>query len=52
MVGVDRSKMRLYDLDTEAQKTISDSGQDDDTALFDKTEFNIRRVEDYSSIKF
>jgi len=52
MVGVDRSKMRLYDLDTEAQKTISDSGQEDNTALFDKTEFSIRRMEDYSGIKF
>ena len=52
MVGVDRSKMPLYDLDTEAQKTISDSGQEDDKALFDKTEFSIRRMEDYSGVKF
>lgn len=51
MVGVDRSKMRLYDLDTEAQKDISDSGQDDDTALFDTTKFSNRLSGDYGNIK-
>ena len=29
MVGVDRAKMRLYDLDSSAQENIHDSGQDD-----------------------
>ena len=52
MLGIDRSKMRLYDLDNEAQQNITDSGQEDDTALFDKTEFNVRRMNDYSGIKF
>ena len=52
MLGIDRSKMRLYDLDNEAQQNITDSGQEDDSALFDKTEFNVRRMNDYSNIKF
>lgn len=30
VVGVDKSKMRLYDVEDAAQKGISDSGQDDD----------------------
>ena len=29
MIGVDRAKMRLYDLDEEAQQDIHDSGQED-----------------------
>lgn len=40
MVGVDRAKMRLYDLEASAQVGISDSGQekyDDSVAVFDRT---------------
>ena len=33
MVGVDRAKMRLYDLDSSAQENIHDSGQDDEQYL-------------------
>ena len=29
-IGVDRSKMRLYDIDVNAQKNIADSGQEID----------------------
>ena len=28
MIGVDRAKMRLYDLEESAQQNITDSGQD------------------------
>lgn len=52
MIGIDRSKMRLHDLDTEAQQGISDSGQEPDSAVFDNTNFNLRRMNDYDSIKF
>jgi len=31
VLGVDRSKMRLYDVEESAQKGITDSGQDEDT---------------------
>jgi archaellum biogenesis ATPase FlaH len=37
VVGIDRSKMRLYDVENEEQKDLVDSGQD--VAVFDKTDF-------------
>tara|TARA_B100000519_G_scaffold202301_1_gene220250 strand:+ start:272 stop:1654 length:1383 start_codon:yes stop_codon:yes gene_type:complete len=49
MVGVDRAKMRLYDLEADAQNNIHDSGQDDDTPVFDRGNFGGR--ENLSSIK-
>lgn len=42
MVGVDRAKMRLFDLDEEAQQDIHDSGQQDDTPVFDRSDFGSR----------
>jgi hypothetical protein len=43
MIGVDRAKMRLYDLDEEAQHDIHDSGQTiDNGPVFDKSEFGSR----------
>jgi len=51
MVGVDRSKMRLFDLTDEVQKTISDSGQNDSAAVFDNTTFSSKMTGDYGSIK-
>ena len=30
VVGIDRSKMKLYDVEDSAQKNIVDSGQEDD----------------------
>lgn len=51
MIGVDRSKMRLFDLTDEVQKTISDSGQNISEAVFDQGEFNTRISSDYGSIK-
>jgi hypothetical protein len=38
IVGVDRAKMRLYDVENSAQVDISDSGQD--TPVFEKSSFN------------
>jgi len=43
VVGVDRSKMKLYDVEISAQSNISDSGQDKDTGpVFDKSDFGKR----------
>ena len=51
MIGVDRSKMRLFDLTDEVQKTINDSGQNDSSAVFDNSAFNTRMSGDFGSIK-
>jgi archaellum biogenesis ATPase FlaH len=48
VVGIDRSKMRLYDCEQTAQDDIVDSGQDDDKPLFDKSGFGSRAKEDDS----
>lgn len=39
MIGVDRAKMRLHDLDQSVQKTLQDTGQsyDDSIPVFDRT---------------
>jgi replicative DNA helicase len=42
VVGIDRAKMKLYDVEASAQVGLSDSGQDDDTPVFDKSEFGKR----------
>src|SRR6056300_948802 len=42
MIGVDRSKMKLFDLDDSAQKQIQDSGQGQGENSFDKTDFGSR----------
>ena len=41
VIGVDRARMKLYDVEESAQKNISDSGQDDGPA-FDKSSFGQR----------
>jgi replicative DNA helicase len=41
VIGVDRAKMRLYDVEQTAQDDILDSGQDDGP-VFDKSEFGRR----------
>lgn len=38
VVGVDRARMKLYDVEDSAQKNISDAGQDS-TPVFDKSDF-------------
>lgn len=54
IVGVDRSKMKLYDVEISAQKDISDSGQDkDDGPLFDKTIIGKKiKAENFDGFKF
>lgn len=43
VIGVDRARMKLYDVEESAQKNISDSGQDkDDGPMFDKSSFGSR----------
>ena len=43
VIGVDRSKMKLYDVEVSAQSNISDSGQDD-VPVFDKSNIGKRPV--------
>lgn len=45
ILGVDRSKMKLYDVEESAQEGLSDSGQDDSPA-FDKSQFGVRAKKD------
>jgi hypothetical protein len=40
VVGIDRAKMRLYDVENSAQMDIIDSGQE--TPVFEKGNFNNR----------
>jgi len=43
VIGVDRSKMKLYDVEASAQANISDAGQDkDDKPVFDNSTFGSR----------
>ena len=51
MIGVDRSKMRLFDLTDEVQKTINDSGQNDSEAVFDNTAFSTKMSGNFGAIK-
>jgi hypothetical protein len=55
IIGVDRSKMKLYDVEASAQAGLSDSGQDrDDKPVFDKSDFGKRlhSSEGFSGFKF
>jgi len=49
MIGVDRKKMRLYDLELNAQVDLDDSGQENASTLFDMS--TVFKPKDYSSIK-
>lgn len=52
VIGVDRSKMKLYNLEAKAQENISDSGQDSGP-VFDKSEFGKRvKAEEFEGFKF
>jgi hypothetical protein len=52
VIGVDRAKMKLYDVEVSAQKNISDSGQDD-KPVFDKSDFGKRvTAEEFTGFKF
>ena len=51
MIGIDRAKMRLYDLEPSAQRNVADSGQPlDDTPDFNVTK-SFTHKKDFSSIK-
>jgi replicative DNA helicase len=52
VIGVDRSKMKLYNLESAAQENISESGQDDGP-VFDKSDFGKRlKTEEFEGFKF
>ena len=40
IIGIDRAKMRLFDVDASEQTDIVDSGQVEDVVVFDKTDFS------------
>tara|TARA_B110000977_G_scaffold196760_1_gene277822 strand:+ start:4263 stop:5663 length:1401 start_codon:yes stop_codon:yes gene_type:complete len=45
VIGIDRSKMKLYDVEASAQEGLSDSRQNkDDTPMFDKSGFGKRDI--------
>jgi len=53
ILGIDRAKMRLYDVEQHAQKDIVDSGQEKDEVVFDNTPFagKTSKYEKFSDIK-
>lgn len=54
VLGIDRSKMKLYDVEESAQEGLVDAGQDDDdTPVFDKSGFGSsqRRRGDFGDFK-
>lgn len=53
VIGVDRSKMKLYNLEGSAQENLSDSGQEDTSPVFDKSDFGKRvKAEEFEGFKF
>jgi len=52
VIGVDRAKMKLYDVEASAQEGLADAGQDDEPA-FDKSSFGRRqKAESFEGFKF
>ena len=49
VLGIDRSRMKLYDVEASAQQGLSDSGQSKNVASFDKSP---KAETDYSNFKF
>ena len=54
VIGIDRAKMKLYDVEVSAQEGLSDAGsKDDDKPLFDKSDFGKRiHNEGFNGFKF
>ena len=53
VIGIDRAKMKLYDVEASAQTGLADAGQDDDEPVFDKSTFGRRqRTESFEGFKF
>jgi len=55
VIGVDKAKMKMYDVEQVAQNNLIDTGQElkDDKPIFDKSEFGRRdsRQRDFSGFK-
>jgi replicative DNA helicase len=53
VIGIDRAKMKLYDVEVSAQEGLSDAGSKDDKPLFDKSDFGKRiHNEGFNGFKF
>ena len=52
VVGIDRAKMRLFDVDQAAQDELVDSGQEDDTPSFDVATNGKFRKRDFSEFDY
>jgi hypothetical protein len=54
VIGIDRSKMKLYDVEASAQTGLADAGHDkDDEPMFDKSNFGRRqKAESFEGFKF
>ena len=52
IVGIDRAKMRLFDIDQAAQDELVDSGQEDDTPSFDVATNGKFRKRDFSEFDY
>ena len=52
IVGIDRAKMRLFDVDQAAQDELVDSGQEDDTPSFDVATNGKFRKRDFSEFDY
>ena len=53
VIGVDRKKMRLYNVEVSAQANIAQKGEiDDDIPLFDQSKFGVRfKSESFEGLK-
>ena len=55
VIGIDRSKMKLYDVEVSAQVGLADAGtKEDDTPVFDRSDFGKRlhSEKEFSGFKF
>jgi len=50
VIGIDRAKMRLYDVEVDAQQDLVNSGQDDEP-VFDNTSFGSKSYDKFSKLK-
>ena len=50
VIGMDRAKMRLYDVEMNAQEDLVDSGQED-TTVFDNSSFGSKSYDKFSNLK-
>ena len=53
ILGIDRAKMKLYDVEQQAQDDLVDSGQKNEEPVFDNTPFaeKTNKYEKFSDIK-